>query len=129
MTSIQWIIGEEKGKLVLVLSIHRSLEEIAGLEELEYREAIKKIKGVHQVYFNWFKHQYGPSISLGERLLINGMHYFVFEADLKDRKLVLEQVDQQNEQFKEKIYVAEQVPLYQHSISRIIPLYRIQEHS
>jgi hypothetical protein len=127
MTSIQWIIGENEDKAVFVLSVHRDLEEMAALEELKYREAIKSIKGIRQLSFDWFKHQYGPSLSVGDRLYVNNMHYFAFETGLDGKNHVLEQIRRQNEKFKEHIYVDKQVPLEKHSVSKLIALYRIKE--
>ncbi|MBN2459095.1 hypothetical protein JXB28_02325 [Candidatus Woesearchaeota archaeon] len=124
MASMQWIIGEQKGKLIMVLSVKRNIEDICSEEEQDYRQALKGLKEAVPASFKLFKHYMGYSASRPDRLYINGVHYFAFEARQGSKAHLEGQLERINKDFKEKIFFDDPVPLEKHFISEMIGLYR-----
>lgn len=140
MTYIQWIIGEKEDKAVFVLSIRRNLDQICADEEIKYRTALKDIKELKQVKFKGFAHYLAPSLLRDDRIyledrlkeqvldkegnvVVNGMHYFVYEAEKNKKEAVMSTIRKLNSIFVDSIYTDEQVPLHNHYISFFMALY------
>jgi hypothetical protein len=59
-------------------------------------------------------------------LHVNGVHYFVYEANLDKKKAILEVINRISSDFNGRIIMEDQVRLEEHCISELIDLYRIK---
>ncbi len=55
---------------------------------------------------------------------MNGVHYFVYEANPDKKKSVLDRIEKLNSEFRDGLVIEDPVPLEKHCISDIISLYR-----